>query len=195
MEARSNGIRAGWGPLEVAFLAEPKELAALRRLMRSHLEATELSDLVGASQLCASELVSNVIRHVGPGTPTTLVVCRAGRHLRIEVHDPDARALPTLMEAGIDSEGGRGLALVAATADRWGVELRPDRKVTWCELAAERPHPQGEPSRLTSARAEGSAINIITDLLHWLQAHGRDPDDVLDRAVMHFEAEVGPQRC
>lgn len=155
--------------------------------MRSHLERWGLSDLVDDSQLCVSELVSNVIRHVGPGTPATLAVHLAGRYPRIEVHDPDARALPTLMEAGIDSESGRGLALVAATTDRWGVELRPDRKVTWCELVRE-PGPHEAPTRLTLARAEESAINIIANLLHWLQAHGRDPDDVLDRALTRFEA-------
>lgn len=39
-------------------------------------------------------------------------------------------------------------------------------------------------------RGEEAAIFIITDLLHWLRAHGRDADDVLDRAQTRFEGEV-----
>jgi hypothetical protein len=42
---------------------------------------------------------------------------------------------------------------------------------------------------LTSAVAEETVIAAITDFLHWLQAHGRDADDMLDRAQMRFEAE------
>jgi hypothetical protein len=40
------------------------------------------------------------------------------------------------------------------------------------------------------AEGEEAAIFIITDLLHWLRAHGRDADDVLDRAQMRYESEV-----
>lgn len=44
--------------------------------------------------------------------------------------------------------------------------------------------------RLGIAEGEEAAIFIITDLLHWLRAHGRDADDVLDRAQTRFEGEV-----
>jgi hypothetical protein len=205
-------------PWSVPFVAEPEEVAALRRLMRLHLELWGLGHISEAAQLCVSELVSNVITHVGPGTPTTFAVSMNSPHLRIEVHDPDTRALPTLIEAGCDSESGRGMALIEATAVRWGVEVRPDRKVTWCELATEPATPcsanesprlsraegllnlygtertscvaSAVAPRLSLARAEESAIDIIADLLHWFRAHGRDADEVLDRAQVHFEAEA-----
>ncbi|MEV6736786.1 hypothetical protein AB0N14_07485 [Streptomyces sp. NPDC051104] len=52
--------------------------------------------------------------------------------------------------------------------------------------------PQGSGwGRLEATVAEETVIDVITDLLHWLGAHGRDPDDVLDRAQAHFEAEAG----
>ncbi|MFD8741176.1 ATP-binding protein, partial [Streptomyces sp. NPDC059618] len=35
-----------------------------------------------------------------------------------------------------------------------------------------------------------SAIALIADLLHWSAARGHDPDDILDRAQMHYEAEA-----
>jgi anti-sigma regulatory factor (Ser/Thr protein kinase) len=205
----------------VEFAALEEEVATLRRSVRTHLAAWGLRDLVDEAQLCVSELVANVITHVGPGTPTTLAVRLEGTSLRIEVHDPDTRALPTLVAADFESEGGRGMALVGAVTDRWGVQLGADRKVTWCELATGLPPVSGhdgclrmtrvetviglygnhEPrrgprsGRLGVTEGEEAAISVITDLLHWLSAHGRDADDVLDRAQARFETEVfEPQR-
>ncbi|MDX2629018.1 ATP-binding protein [Streptomyces scabiei] len=206
--------RKSW---ELRFLAEPEEVAALRRVLRVHLALWGLGELIDAAQLCVSEIVSNVITHVGPGTPTTLAVSMKGTRLRIEVHDPDTRALPVVVSAGVDSETGRGMDLVTLTADHWGVQLLTDRKVTWCEFstglaspnghapspggtraevllglysATEQPG-EGNRSRLGTALAEGAVIDIITDLLHWLRVHGRDVDDALDRAQMRFESQVG----
>ncbi len=219
-------------PWDLAFSADPEEVAALRRIMRLHLRLWGLHEVTDEAQLCVSELVSNVITHVGPGTPVTLVVSMNGTYLRIEVHDPDTRALPTLMAADTESESGRGMALVDAVTDRWGVELRHDRKVTWCELATGLTSPTGHvggpgvtraevlldlyattdattqlprwtelprrmelprcssPGRLSMAVAEKVVIDVITDFLHWLRAHGCDADEVLDRAQTHFEAEL-----
>ncbi|MFI9613677.1 ATP-binding protein [Streptomyces sp. NPDC052023] len=192
-------------PWDVAFTAEPEEVAALRRIMKLHLGIWGLHEVADEAQLCVSELVANVITHVGHGTPATLAVSMNDSYLRIEVHDPDTRALPTLVQAGVDCEGGRGMALVAATADRWGVELRADRKVTWCELAtgpaagslptgslALPDMMSGDPGPLGLALVEKAAVDIIAGVLHWLRAHGCDPDEFLDRAQTHFEAETEP---
>jgi anti-sigma regulatory factor (Ser/Thr protein kinase) len=213
-----NDLHTQRKPWSVAFVAEPQETAVLRRLLHLHLGLWGLPEVVEDAQLCVTELVSNVIAHVGAGTPTTLAVSMNGPHLRLEIQDPDTRALPTLVQSGVDSEGGRGMALVDATAVRWGVELHADRKITWCELAAEpclSVSTHGSPrlsraeglldlyraeesagvahagsQRLALARAEEAAIGIITDLLHWLHQHGRNADDLLDRAQTHFEAEA-----
>jgi anti-sigma regulatory factor (Ser/Thr protein kinase) len=121
--------------LDLSFAAEPEAVADLRRVMRQRLGLAGLYDVVDEAQLCVSELVANVIRHVGPGTPATLVVSRAGTRLRIEVRDPDARVLPTLVSPDSDAESGRGMALVDAIAAGWGVHFYGDKKGTWCELA------------------------------------------------------------
>ncbi|WP_333749187.1 ATP-binding protein [Streptomyces sp. IBSBF 2394] len=203
-------------PYVVKFTAREEEVSALRREVRARLEGWRLRGLVDDAQLCVSELVANVITHVGAGTPTTLSLLMNGAFLRIEVRDPDSRALPTLVAADVEAEGGRGMALVDAVADRWGVALLADGKVTWCEIAAEFvpwASGHGDPrntraeamidlyrgagvlhrsnqGRLGTAEAEEAAISVITDLLHWLRAHGRDADDVLDRAQMQFEAQA-----
>ncbi len=184
--------RKAW---ELPFLAEPEEVAALRRVLRIHLRIWGLQELTVAVQLCVSELVSNVITHVGAGTPTTLAVSMNGTRLRVEVHDPDTRALPTLVDASDHAETGRGMALVTATSDRWGVQLLADRKVTWCEFATGLRAPDGHSnsrrvSRLEAATTQAAAIDAIFDLLRWLRAHGHDPDEALDRAQTRFEAEL-----
>lgn len=206
-------------PWSLPFVAETEGVASLRRIMRLRLGLWGLHEVIEDAQLCLSELVSNVIVHVGVGTPATLAVSICGTRLRIEVHDPDARALPTLVDAESNSETGRGMALIDAVTDRWGVQLHPEKKVTWCELATALPAEDGHcgdlrvtraeallsmyghervllpqparPGGLSVAVAEAAAIDMIADLLHWLRAHGRDADEALDRAQTHFEAEVG----
>ncbi|MCX5369657.1 ATP-binding protein [Streptomyces sp. NBC_00103] len=203
-------------PWDLAFTAEPTEVAALRRIMRLHLGIWGLAEVIDDAQLCMSELVSNVITHVGPGTPATLAVSMNGVRLRIEVHDPDARALPTLLDAKVESESGRGMALVDAIADRWGVQLHADQKVTWCELGTGLSAADGlcmsprvaraekvsavydmtpcssanGSSRLQAAAAESMVVDAIANLLHWLRAHGHDADEALDQAQMRFEADL-----
>jgi hypothetical protein len=186
--------------------------------MRMYLELWGLHEVVSDAQLCVSELVANVITHVGVGTPATLAVSLRGNRLRIEVHDPNTRALPSLVSAEDAAEAGRGLALVDAVAASWGVQLHAGKKATWCELATGLPSVDGHPGRGRVNRADALvslyrqdwaqlarparagalgvslagevAIDIITDLLHWLSVHGCDADTALDLAQTHFEAEI-----
>ncbi|MFD8821583.1 ATP-binding protein [Streptomyces sp. NPDC059605] len=208
-ECRFGVDRKAW---DLEFLAEAEELAGLRRVMRLHLELWGLTGVVYAAQICVTELVANVIRHVGPGTPSRLAVSMNGARLRIEVHDPDLGALPTLVRATGEDEDGRGMALVNGVAERWGVVLRGDSKVTWCELGtglrSSRDHTDGpqvakaeallgfcglastqvdsQQGRVNLAVGKDTAIGLIADLLHWLSAHGYDPDDALEHAQMRF---------
>jgi anti-sigma regulatory factor (Ser/Thr protein kinase) len=130
-------------PWSLAFAAEPEELAALRRITGLHLRYWGLHHLIDTAQLCVTELVTNVITHVGLGTPAELSLGMRGTAVRIEVQDPDLRMLPTLLRAADDAEGGRGMAIVDATAKRWGVLIQDDRKITWCELATGLGRPEG----------------------------------------------------
>jgi hypothetical protein len=116
--------------LTVELLAVPKAVPLVREAVREHLGGT-----CPDAQLCVSELLGNVIRHVGEGTPVTLHLTGAGTgRTRIEVTDPDPRALPVLLQATAEDESGRGMTLLDALALRWGVEQRADGKTVWCEL-------------------------------------------------------------
>ncbi|MFF5534130.1 ATP-binding protein [Streptomyces cinerochromogenes] len=116
-------------PLDVEFVAVPKALQGLRRTVRRYLDAP-CADV----QLCVTELVGNVIRHVGEGVCVRLRVVRTDSgSIRVEVTDPEAGRIPVLLPATEDDETGRGLALIDAVTVRWGVEQGVEKTV-WCEL-------------------------------------------------------------
>ena len=86
----------------------------------------------GVAILLTSELVTNAVRHEAGGTVTLSVTCSCGR-LRVDVHDTSL-LLPVLMEAPADAEAGRGLMLVAALSDQWGVYPTPAGKAVYFTL-------------------------------------------------------------
>ncbi|GAA2514746.1 ATP-binding protein [Streptomyces longisporus] len=75
-------------------------------------------------RLCISELATNAVVHGAPAGGQVLV--RVEIHatvLRIEVHD-GGNGAPAKRELRGTADGGRGLHLVSAVADHWGVEER-----------------------------------------------------------------------
>ncbi|MFJ3878495.1 ATP-binding protein [Streptomyces sp. NPDC090077] len=86
--------------------------------------------------LIVAELAANAVTHGRvPGRDFLVVLSLAGGALRIEVVDTCRDRIPLLRDAGASDEGGRGLAVVEALADRWGVEQGPPpRKAVWAEV-------------------------------------------------------------
>lgn len=75
-------------------------------------------------RLCTSELATNAVLHGAPAAGRVLV--RVELHatiLRVEVHD-SGNGTPTKQEVRTTADGGRGLLLVSAVADHWGVSER-----------------------------------------------------------------------
>jgi serine/threonine-protein kinase RsbW len=89
-------------------------------------------ELLETAELVAAELLANAVQHAGHG------LISAGARLNdelllIEVTD----ASPNVPQAALpdaETEGGRGLFLVAALADRHGVEPLPSGKRCWAEF-------------------------------------------------------------
>lgn len=81
--------------------------------------------------LLTSEAVTNVVVHAG--TPIGLVVMADGAMARVEVHDdhPDP-PVPVPLEA--EGASGRGLHVIDALAEAWGVEPKGSGKCVWFEL-------------------------------------------------------------
>ncbi|WP_221358325.1 ATP-binding protein [Streptomyces beigongshangae] len=89
-----------------------------------------------------AELAADAATHSRvPGRDFRLTLDAAPSTLRIEVTDTCGELLPHPQALAPDSESGRGLVLVEALADRWGVTRGPHpRKTVWAELCL-CPHP------------------------------------------------------
>lgn len=118
------------------LLSPTRRGARLARLLAvAHLGAWGLP-VESAAQIVA-ELASNAVRHGRvPGRDFRLdVSARCGGWLRIEVTDARGEALPRTGTPARDAGSGRGLLIVEALADRWGVTCGPvPRKTVWAEL-------------------------------------------------------------
>ncbi|WP_329083566.1 ATP-binding protein [Streptosporangium sp. NBC_01469] len=108
--------------------ADLEVVGAARRLVREVLVAWGISAVAEDVTMVVSELVSNAVVH--GKAPITLSLHRHGRIVCGEVTDHSI-VWPSPLPAGPDSEHGRGLAIVTAYADRWGVESAPEGKTVW----------------------------------------------------------------
>ena len=83
--------------------------------------------------LLASELVGNSIRHASalPSGHLEVVWAIDESGVRLQVTDGGGRDTPLMRQVSLDDTSGRGLAIVAALADVWGVEEHPGGTTVW----------------------------------------------------------------
>ncbi|WP_459183664.1 SpoIIE family protein phosphatase [Streptomyces sp.] len=108
---------------------DPVAAGQARDHIRRQLADWQLDDLVMTTELLASELVGNVVRHAKG--PVRLRLLRS-RTLICEVSD-GSLTTPRIRRARETDEGGRGLQLVAALSQRWGTRYTSDGKCIWTE--------------------------------------------------------------
>lgn len=111
---------------------------ARRHLLDALLAADVDGELAADAVIVASELISNAIRHARPqrGGVVTLSWWTKPRQVEVRVADGGADDTPTVRAAADDAVDGRGLAIVAALADRWGTESDGDGRIVWAHLTA-----------------------------------------------------------
>ncbi|WP_432519959.1 ATP-binding SpoIIE family protein phosphatase [Kineococcus sp. SYSU DK006] len=129
---------AGGRPLEASAWLPPdvRSVASGRELLRARLVAWSAEELLDEAELVLSELVTNALVHAGGGAGLTLRFDAAARRLTIAVRDRSPRS-PLERAAGPEALGGRGLGIVEAVADDWGVQGEDDGKTVWAHLAVE----------------------------------------------------------
>jgi two-component sensor histidine kinase len=89
-------------------------------------------DVVDAVALMVSELATNSIRHAKTGFHLTITT--APESVRVQVTDAGS-GVPTVRSPGPTDPTGRGLKIVEAFSDDWGVEYAgPRDKTVWFTL-------------------------------------------------------------
>ncbi|MGW7265651.1 SpoIIE family protein phosphatase [Streptomyces sp. NPDC054842] len=130
-----------------------RSVATARAFVRDTLQGWGFADVVDDAVVLTSELVTNAVVHAG--TSADVLCLRSDDGVRIEVADryPE-REIPlqgSVADMGSpDREGGRGLQLCAALADRWGVDYTPTRKQVWFQLDL--------PERAVGTRTAGPSL-------------------------------------
>ncbi|MET8329316.1 SpoIIE family protein phosphatase [Streptomyces sp. NPDC005181] len=119
---------------------DPAIVSTARSLVTRQLTSWGLDEAAFTTELIASELVTNAIRHAKAPIRLRLIHDLV---LTCEVFDGSSIA-PRLRHARTTDEGGRGLLLVAQCSDRWGTRYTKHGKTIWTEQKLV--HEAGEPA-------------------------------------------------
>jgi anti-sigma regulatory factor (Ser/Thr protein kinase) len=94
-------------------------------------------DTIVDAETCVSETITNALRAtlaLGELLPIGLRLLANTERLVTEAWDCHP-GVPVVRPVTLDDEGGRGLAVIEAYSNRWGVRrLSPRVKAVWCEL-------------------------------------------------------------
>lgn len=99
--------------------ADPSVTAKCRALVREALTEWSLHDLIDDVVIVVSELLGNALIH---GDPPIHLALRADQGTLTGSVSDGGAGWPRLRTAGPELENGRGLRIVTALTDRWGVE-------------------------------------------------------------------------
>ncbi|MEU3369879.1 ATP-binding protein [Streptomyces sp. NPDC006711] len=123
----------------VELQALPSRIGQVRRIVSAQLRYWHLDPLIDEAALCVTELLTNVHRHAEPDKMCTVEIELLLDRLTISVHDHDP-TLPSVRKADTLATNGRGLSLIAAVSEAWGVRpLGESGKTVWFTLAAPSP--------------------------------------------------------
>jgi anti-sigma regulatory factor (Ser/Thr protein kinase) len=109
--------------LRTAVPAHPSHAAGIRRMVAAHLAHLSLPDeILDNAVLATDEVFANAVKHGSTDTDDTIIVTveSTARELRVTVADGSS-GVPRSRPADEAAESGRGLAIVDALADDWGV--------------------------------------------------------------------------
>ncbi|MFD5748091.1 ATP-binding protein [Streptomyces sp. NPDC127033] len=114
------------------FEAHPESVRQAGEFASTTLAGWDIAERVDDIHLCVSELATNALVHGTVSDHGFLVRLDAEDDVvRLEVHD-SRRRRPGTRQAADTDVSGRGLVLVAALADGWGVQDRtPLGKIVW----------------------------------------------------------------
>ncbi len=107
-----------------------RSVPVARHLAREVLRAWRAPQDSGDVELLVTELVANVVDHVGGDGALSLDLEYSDGWLRVAVTDGSA-VRPVVGELRGDQPRGRGMQIVEAIADEWGVANADGGKQVW----------------------------------------------------------------
>lgn len=114
--------------------ADPTSAGVARMWLTANFSADLREDVLYNAALMASELVTNALRHTRSAQDGVEVTGEvdAGTFTLEVIDGGSAISRPQLSDAHYDEETGRGLHIIDALADEWGVrDLVDGRRAVW----------------------------------------------------------------
>lgn len=112
--------------------AVPASVAAAREFVAAQLDPHLSAQAVEGARVVASELATNAVMHAG--TPFTVTVEWAGDEVLVRVTD-GSDGVPVPGAPGDLELRGRGLLLVDALSEAWGVSEEAGGKSVWARFS------------------------------------------------------------
>ncbi|MFI2240878.1 ATP-binding protein [Streptomyces chrestomyceticus] len=144
----------------VELQALPARIGQVRRIVSAQLRYWRLDALIDPAALGVTELLANVHQHAVPSKQCTVELLVLLDQLTVSVRDLDPR-LPRVRTAGTLDTEGRGLSLIDALSESWGVRPDGGGKVVWFTLPALSLAPEEAVRRTSVGRsscARGAAV-------------------------------------
>ncbi|WP_432562515.1 ATP-binding protein [Kineococcus sp. SYSU DK003] len=119
-------------PSSLSLERSRRAVAQARSFVRDRCAESGVSETVcDTAVLLVSELVTNAVEHARSSVDLSVTVSPAKVH--VEVGDGNA-SLPAIQPADVGAVHGRGMAIVDALADAWGVRPAGRGKTVWFDL-------------------------------------------------------------
>src|SRR5262245_49661933 len=170
---------------------KPDAVPVARHFVRDKLRGTPLEHRSGDSELILTELVTNATLHGTP--PVTVGVQVSPERARFEVSDASG-GVPVGLVQSPEAMTGRGLMLVEALSDRWGVDRQSHGKLVWAEvgLAPAELQPESRTTMPVSPDVAGTLedADMPSEVPEYTIQLGDVPTDLLVAAKAHVDSIV-----
>ena len=127
IDARGGGDAVAW---HLELDPKPRSAATARRYVLERLGPLD-PETGGTLELLTSELVTNAILHAR--TPLVLGVARSVEHILVCVGDRNL-VRPRQQPYSEERTDGRGIVILEALAERWGIATDERGKVVWFSM-------------------------------------------------------------
>jgi anti-sigma regulatory factor (Ser/Thr protein kinase) len=115
---------------ERRFDCRPESVADARHFVRDVL-SDRPREIAEAAELMTSELATNSVRHAHSDFELAILISQD--QIRVEVSD-HGQGQPVPRSPTPQEQSGRGLQIVQALSDTWGISPSPNGKLVWFTL-------------------------------------------------------------